>query len=284
LDTYQFGARERAGMGASGRMDRDLYAALGVPSTSTEREIRRAFHELARRYHPDVAVGDPDAARKFIEVSEAAQTLLDPWRRAAYDRTRAPWTPVSATPRPAAPAWTAPSQAQPSPWWLLFRGHRAWRRAYRIVARALLVAGGVIMLIDIIVSPGHDRSTYDPGGNGIVLWKATGYQMGDGRGINLAGSGRPIQIVPGTSADLEVASGYLSSAGHITFLPPGTAPGYQGCLTALRPASSQAEPLTAVTPGANLCSSGSTGDIAFVHVTRNDVPGLTMNITVWHYI
>src|SRR5947207_10434418 len=64
--------------GATGQMDRDLYAVLGVPSTSSEREIRHAFHELARKYHPDVAVGDSHAARKFIEVSQAAGILLDP--------------------------------------------------------------------------------------------------------------------------------------------------------------------------------------------------------------
>src|SRR5438128_2281464 len=98
-------------------MDRDLYAVLGVPSTSSEREIRRAFHELARRYHPDVAVGDPGAARKFIEVSEAADTLLDPGRRAAYDRCRTPRAPAAPAPPDApppawtAPAWTAPAEA-----------------------------------------------------------------------------------------------------------------------------------------------------------------------------
>ena len=50
-----------------------------------------------------------------------------------------------------------------------------------------------------------------------MLWKTTGYRMDDGWGINLAGSGRPIQITLGTSADLEVDGGYLSSGGpHLT--------------------------------------------------------------------
>jgi hypothetical protein len=157
---------------------------------------------------------------------------------------------------------------------------------YRTLTRTLLVAGVVATLARIAFSPPpqQTRGSYDSAGNGTVLWTATGYQMDDGWGFNLAGSGRPIEIVPGTSADLEVASGYLSSGGHITFLVPGTVPDYQACLTALGIASSQAEPLAAVTPGADLCSSGSTGDIAYVHVTGNDGSGLTMNITIWHYV
>ena len=69
------------------------------------------------------------------------------------------------------------------------------------------------------------------------------------------------------------------------FLPPGKAPTFQDCLGALGPASSQAEPLTAIIPGrhADLCSSGSGGDVAYLHVTSNDQSGLLMNITIWNY-
>ncbi len=74
--------------------------------------------------------------------------------------------------------------------------------------------------------------------------------------------------------------------GHIVFLPPGTAPTFQDCLSALGPASSQEEPLTTIIPGwqADLCSSGSGGDIAYLHVTRSGQSGLTMNITIWEYL
>ena len=48
---------------------------------------------------------------------------------------------------------------------------------------------------------------------------------------------------------------------------------------------SQEEPLTGIVPGqhADLCSSGSGGEVAYMHVTRNDQSGLTMNITIWQY-
>ena len=84
-------------------MPRDLYDVLGVPATASEAEIRRAFHALAKRYHPDVNPGRPDAARRFVEVGDAAETLLDPGRRACYDESRtprAPARPAAAAPKP----------------------------------------------------------------------------------------------------------------------------------------------------------------------------------------
>lgn len=135
----------------------------------------------------------------------------------------------------------------------------------------------------VTAPPKHPVKPFN--GGGAVLWKTTGYRMDDGWGINLEGSGRPIQVILGTSADLEVDSGYLSSGGHVTFLPPGQAPTFQDCLSAVGQASGQVEPLTAIIPGqrADLCSSGRGGDIAYMHVTGNDQSGLTMNITIWKY-
>jgi hypothetical protein len=121
--------------------------------------------------------------------------------------------------------------------------------------------------------------------DGSVAWKATGFRLDNGYGINLEGFGTPVQIYPGSSADLEVDGVYLSSGGKIAFLPPGKSPTYQNCLSALGSASGQLEPLNAALPGrhADLCSSGSFGNIAYVHVTRNDQSSLTMNITVWNH-
>jgi hypothetical protein len=122
--------------------------------------------------------------------------------------------------------------------------------------------------------------------NGAVVWKAAGFGLGDGWGINLAGNGARIQIVPGTSTDLEVAGGYLASAGHTALLPRGEALTYQHCVSAVQQATSQSEPLSELAPaaGGGLCVSGSGGDLASVQVTRDDGSSLTLNITVWEYV
>ncbi|MDJ0356476.1 J domain-containing protein [Paenarthrobacter sp. PH39-S1] len=59
------------------------YQVLGIPATSTEREIKAAYRKAARRAHPDHG-GDPAA---FLLVTAAYETLIDPKRRAAYDRS-----------------------------------------------------------------------------------------------------------------------------------------------------------------------------------------------------
>ena len=64
---------------------RDYYETLGVDRNATQEEIRRAFRRLARRHHPDVNPGDPEAEARFKEVAEAYEVLRDPERRAHYD-------------------------------------------------------------------------------------------------------------------------------------------------------------------------------------------------------
>ncbi|MEX0664778.1 MAG: J domain-containing protein [Acidimicrobiia bacterium] len=66
-------------------MTRDLYEVLGVSRSATEDDLKRAFRDLARKYHPDSGHNDPEAEERFKEISLAYETLRDPERRRRYD-------------------------------------------------------------------------------------------------------------------------------------------------------------------------------------------------------
>jgi len=61
---------------------KDYYDLLGVDKKATKDDIKKAFHKLAHKYHPDKSSGDAD---KFKEVSEAYSILSDDKKRAEYD-------------------------------------------------------------------------------------------------------------------------------------------------------------------------------------------------------
>ena len=64
-------------------MSKDYYEILGVNKSSSKDEIKKAFHKLAHKHHPDKNKGDDS---KFKELNEAYQTLSDDPKRAQYDR------------------------------------------------------------------------------------------------------------------------------------------------------------------------------------------------------
>jgi molecular chaperone DnaJ len=67
---------------------KDFYAVLGVPSTATQDEIKKAYRKLAKKYHPDANASDPKAAERFKEISEANNVLGDADKRKQYDDMR----------------------------------------------------------------------------------------------------------------------------------------------------------------------------------------------------
>ncbi|KNA14038.1 hypothetical protein SOVF_111180 [Spinacia oleracea] len=65
----------------------NLYEVLGVESTASQQEIRKAYHKLALRLHPDKNPGDKEANEKFQQLQKVMSILGDEEKRALYDQT-----------------------------------------------------------------------------------------------------------------------------------------------------------------------------------------------------
>jgi DnaJ-class molecular chaperone len=65
---------------------KDPYEILGVQKTDSDAAIRSAYRKLAKRHHPDVNPGKPEALERFKEISAAYDLLGDKEKRARYDR------------------------------------------------------------------------------------------------------------------------------------------------------------------------------------------------------
>jgi molecular chaperone DnaJ len=69
-------------------LEKDFYKTLGVPKTAKTADIKKAYHDLARKYHPDANKGSADAEERFKEITEAYNVLSDEKQRKEYDEAR----------------------------------------------------------------------------------------------------------------------------------------------------------------------------------------------------
>ena len=61
---------------------RDYYEVLGIDKNASEQDIKKAFRQQAKKYHPDLHPGDKEAEAKFKEVNEAYEVLSDSEKKA----------------------------------------------------------------------------------------------------------------------------------------------------------------------------------------------------------
>jgi len=65
---------------------RDYYEVLGISQRASTEEIKKAYRQMALKYHPDRNPGNKEAEEKFKEAAEAYSVLIDPEKRSVYDR------------------------------------------------------------------------------------------------------------------------------------------------------------------------------------------------------
>lgn len=72
-------------LATSAALAKDYYKVLGVSSNASSKDIKKAYYQLAKQFHPDTNKGEPTAAKRFQEVSEAYEVLSDDQKRGEYD-------------------------------------------------------------------------------------------------------------------------------------------------------------------------------------------------------
>ncbi|NJW54171.1 DnaJ C-terminal domain-containing protein [Salinimicrobium oceani] len=69
----------------------DYYKVLELDRSATKNDIKKAYRKLARKYHPDLNPNDAAAQKKFQQINEAHEVLIDPEKRKKYDEYGKDW-------------------------------------------------------------------------------------------------------------------------------------------------------------------------------------------------
>lgn len=95
---------------------RNYYLDLGVPANAEENDIRKAFRQLALKYHPDRNPGrESEFVQKFQQIQAAHEILSDPTQRAKYDQERRKYSGLNIPPyNPSTPRTRPPPPSRPS--------------------------------------------------------------------------------------------------------------------------------------------------------------------------
>jgi curved DNA-binding protein len=70
---------------------RNYFELLDIPQTASQAEVKRAYRQMARKYHPDLNPGDKQAEERFKGLGEAYEVLSDPDKRSQYEEYSRFW-------------------------------------------------------------------------------------------------------------------------------------------------------------------------------------------------
>jgi len=137
--------------GANAMLEHNPYVILGISRDATADEVKSAYRNLAKQYHPDTNDGDTRAADRFRRIADAYEILSDPLKRARYDRHLPPRRPP--------PPQPAPQQSRPQ--------DRPPPAGFNV---GMLTIGALVAVIPLVMvslpaaqpDPGHIEDTPPP--------------------------------------------------------------------------------------------------------------------------